>query len=103
MSVKDKNEGIYNGSNWGGVSKHERADGTHLTMNLVVNVVYANWKENYCARAYVTYNYNGFTYTVYDEGFSSRSVAYVAQRVVENPNEPQAAKDYCQHRILDNL
>ena len=103
MSVKDKNEGIYNGSNWGGVSKHERADGAHLTMNLVVNVVYANWKENYCARAYVTYNYNGFTYTVYDEGFSSRSVAYVAQRVVENPNEPQAAKDYCQHRILDNL
>ena len=103
MSVKDKNEGVYNGSNWGGVSKHESADGTHLTMNLVVNIDYANWKEEYCARAYITYNYNGFTYTVYDEGFSSRSVAFVAQKVVENTNEPQAAREYCQSQILDNL
>ena len=103
MSVKDKNEGVYNGSNWGGVSKHESADGTHLTMNLVVNIDYANWKEEYCARAYITYNYNGFTYTVYDEGFSSRSVAFVAQKVVENPNEPQVAREYCQSQILDNL
>ena len=103
MSVKEKNEGVYNGSNWGGVSKHESADGTHLTMNLVVNVLHANWQEEYCARAYITYNYNGFIYTVYDEGFSSRSVAFVAQKVVENPNEPQAARDYCNQQILDNI
>ncbi len=103
MSVKEKNDGVYNGSNWGGVSKHESADGTHLTMNLVVNVLHANWQEEYCARAYITYNYNGFTYTVYDEGFSSRSVAFVAQKVVENPNEPQSARDYCRQQILDNI
>lgn len=104
MSVKSKNSAaVYDGSNWGGVTKHESADGTHLTFNLVVNVLPENWREEYCARAYITYNYCGFEYTVYDEAFSTRSVAYLAQKVVESPSETQAAKDYCQSEILDIL
>ena len=104
MSVKSKNSAaVYDGSNWGGVTKHESADGTHLTFNLVVNVLPENWMEEYCARAYITYNYCGFEYTVYDEAFSTRSVAYLAQKVVESPSETQAAKDYCQSEILDIL
>ncbi len=104
MSVKEKNSAaVYDGTNWGGVSKHEGADGTHLTFNLVVNVKPENWSKDYCARAYVKYNYNGFEYTVYDEAFSARSVAHIARQVVDSASESPAAKDYCQSVILDNL
>ena len=103
ISVKDNNSGTFDGLNWKGVSVHTNVDGTFLTMNLVVNVLPENWKKDYCARAYITYNYNGFMYTVYDESYSSRSVAYVAQQVVDNPNETRQARDYCQSVILDNL
>ncbi|MBQ6380538.1 MAG: hypothetical protein IJJ41_02910 [Clostridia bacterium] len=104
MSVKEKNSApVYDGTNWGGVTKHETADGTQLTFNLVVQVKPENWREDYCARAYITYTYNGFSYTVYDEAFSSRSVEYLARQIIANPNEPQQAKDYCQNVILKNL
>lgn len=104
MSVKEKNAApVYDGTNWGGITKHEAQDGTHLSFNLVVNVLPENWKEEYCARAYIIYRFNGVEYTVYDEAFSARSVEYIARQVVANPNESQQAREYCQNVILDNL
>ena len=103
MSLKDKNSGAFDGGNWSGVSKHESADGTHFTMNLVLNLIPENWTKDYCARAYITYTYNGYSYTVYDEGYSSRSVEYVARQVVDNPSESQQARDFCQNTILDTI
>jgi len=104
MSVKEKNSApVYDGSNWGGITTHTTPEGTQLSFNLVVNVKPSNWTSDYCARAYITYDYNGFEYTVYDEAFSSRSVQYIAQCVVNNPAESQEARDYCQHTILDNI
>ncbi|MBR2591112.1 MAG: hypothetical protein IKE65_09370 [Clostridia bacterium] len=101
MSLKDKNNTAFNGSNWSGATKHEEADGTYFTMNLVVSVKPENWTKDYCARAYITYTYNGVSYTVYDEMYSSRSVEYIARQVVNNPAETQQARDYCQHNIID--
>ena len=86
-----------------GVSVHKEVDATQLTMNLVINVLAANWTKEYCARGYITYRYNGFEYTVYDEGFSSRSVEEVAQAVVENPDEAPAARAFCENVLLDNI
>lgn len=103
VSVKDKNSGLFTGSNWVGVSVHEREDGIHLSMNLVVSVKPENWTKDYCARAYITYTVNGYSYTVYDEAYSSRSVEYVARQVIENPDETPQAKEYCQKNILNNI
>ena len=104
MSVKEKNSAaVYDGTNWGGITKHEEADGTQLTFNLVIPVKPSNWTYEYCARAYITYEYNGEEFTVYDEAYSSRSVEYIARQVVNNPNEPQEARDYCENVILKNL
>ena len=103
MHITEKNSGVLSGNNWSGLSVHEGDDGTQLTMNLVINVCPANWSKAYCARAFITYDYNGFTYTVYDEGFSSRSVEEVAQAVVANPAETQAAREYCDSIILENI
>ena len=105
MSVKDNNldKGTFNGSNWTGVTAHadETLGGTTLTYNLVVNVKAYNWSENYCARAYVVYNYNGHEYTVYDNQFSSRSVEYIANAVVQNTDvETPKVINYCQTKIL---
>lgn len=101
VSVKDKNEGTFYGSNWSGVTYHD-ADDT-MTFNLVIKVKAMNWEEDYCARAYMTYNYNGFEFTVYDSDFSSRSVENIAKAVIADENEPQSAKDFCKNKILDNL
>lgn len=103
MSVKEKNTGVYNGLNWGGVSKHDTDEGTQLTYNLVVKVKPENWAKNYCARAYITYNYRGIEYTVYDAQYSERSVEYVANCIIASSAEKQQAKDYCQSVILDNM
>ena len=105
ISVANRNEsaGVYDGSNWNGVSKHETAGGTFLTFNIVINVSYSNWSKPFSARAYTKYNYNGFEYLVYDNDYSSRSVEYIANQVVNNPEESQAARDYCQKVILDNI
>ena len=104
MSVKERNSAaVYDGSNWGGISKHEEADGIHLSFNLVIGVAQANWTKDYCARAYITYRINGMEFTVYDEAFSSRSVAYIARQVIANESEPLRARQYCQTQIIDKL
>ena len=104
MSVADNNTeaGPFDGTNWTGVTAHadETLGGTTLTFNLLVNVKAYNWTSDYCARAYVTYNYHGHQYTVYDNQFSSRSVEYVARAVVDNPDETLKVRDFCQNKIL---
>ena len=101
MSVVSKNTGTYDGSNWEGVTYHEE-DNT-LTFNLVINVKAMNWEKDYCARAYITYTYNGYTFTVYDEEYATRSVADIATAVVNSPTETQEAKSFCERKILDNI
>ena len=103
MSVLDSNTGIYNGTNWVGISKHESADGVQLTCNLLIDVAFENWKKQISARPYITYRYQGMEFTVYDSEITSRSVEYIASMVVQNPNESQAAIDYCGSVILKNL
>lgn len=106
MSVASNNseKGNYDGSNWVGVSTHDDStysDGKALTFNLVVKVKAYNWAKDYCARAYITYNYNGQSYTVYDSDFSSRSVVSIAQQVVNNDDETERVRNYCQNKILN--
>ncbi len=101
MSVVSKNTGEFDGTNWNGVTYHS-ADNT-LTFNLVINVKAQNWKDDYCARAYVTYRYKGYEFTVYDEGYAGRSVYYLAEQVVNSPTETEQAKTLCQNKILSNV
>lgn len=103
MSVAENNSalGPYDGTNWSGVS-HHTSNGDVLTFNLVVRIKAHNWNTDYCARAYLTYIYNGHTYTVYDSDFSSRSVVTIATAVVGSSSETETAKKYCQNKILDN-
>ena len=104
VSIPARNQGAGDISNWNGVSVHnDTFGGSTLTFNLLIKVKAINWDNEYCARAYVTYTQNGFTYTVYDNGFASRSVADIARAVVASDTETQEAKDYCQTKILDNL
>lgn len=103
MSVAENNSalGPYDGTNWSGVS-HHTSNGDVLTFNLVVRIKAHNWNTDYCARAYLTYIYNGHTYTVYDSDFSSRSVVTIATAVVGSSSETETAKRYCQNKILNN-
>lgn len=103
VAKRNENSGVYNGHNWGGVTKHDTMDGTFLTFNIVIMASYSDWTKPFSARAYTKYNYNGFEYTVYDSEYSSRSVEYIANQVVANPKEPQTARDYCRSVILDNI
>lgn len=100
-SIVSKNTGTFDGTNWNGVTYHS-TDNT-LTFNLVINVKAQNWKNDYCARAYVTYRYKGYEFTVYDEGYSGRSVYYLAEQVVNSPTETEQAKAFCQNKILSNV
>ena len=52
-------------------------------------------------RPYIVYTYAGETFTVYDEIYASRSVDYVAQRIVDSPLERADVKAYIQTKILD--
>ena len=101
ISVKSKNTGAFDGSNWSGLTYH--SEEKTLTYNLVINVKACNWAEDYCARAYVTYSYKGFSYTVYDSAYSSRSVEFIANEVINSPTESEQAKEYCRAKILSNL
>ena len=104
ISVPARNAGKGNISDWSGVTVHDDSfGGSTLTFNLLLKIKAKNWNKDYCARAYVTYTQNGFTYTVYDNDYASRSVADIARAVVESDTETQEAKDYCQTKILDNL
>ncbi len=73
---------------------------SYYTYNIVINVAQDNWDTHYCARGYIHYNYNGESYTVYDQTFSSRSVHYIAQCVSENPNESVFLRNYVNSKIL---
>ena len=83
------------------ITKHTTAQGTQLTFNMAINVKPENWSEDYCARAYITYRFNGFTYTVYDEAYSSRSVEYLARQALVNEEESAQVKEYCSDVLLD--
>lgn len=105
MSVAGNNftkNGAYNGSNWSGVSTHTTDDGTALTFNLVLKIKAYNWTRDYCAKAYITYNYHGYTYTVYDSEWSYRNVVNIASSVVANTEETLKVRNYCQNKILKN-
>ena len=106
MSVASNNaaNGNYDGSNWAGVSTHDDTytDGTALTFNLVIKIKAYNWTKDYCARAYITYTYNGHSYTVYDSDYASRNVLEIAEQVVDNEDETLRVRNYCQSKILNN-
>ena len=101
MSVKAKNSGTFNGENWSGLTYHE--ENNTFTYNIVINVKAQNWERDYCARAYVTYHYNGYDFTVYDSEYAYRNVADLARQVVASESETEAAKDFCRHKILENI
>ena len=73
------------------------------TFNLVIKNKFTNWDKTYVARAYVTYTYDGRTFTVYDEDYSARSTAEVARKIVESEFERTEVKEYIQAHILDRL
>ena len=104
ISVPERNADAGDISNWSGVTVHDDSfGGSTLTFNLLLKIKAKNWNKDYCARAYVTYNQNGFTYTVYDNAYTSRSVADIARAVIASDSETQEAKEYCQTKIIDNL
>ena len=55
------------------------------------------------SKAYVTYTYDGRTFTVYDEDYSARSTAEVARKIVESEFERTEVKEYIQAHIIDRL
>ncbi len=72
---------------------HPQSDGsTVYTFNLKFNNKKEDWNKHYAVRSYVTYNFDGVSVTVYDRTYSSRSSAYIAKCVMENPNELESAK-----------
>ena len=56
-----------------GYSSHNIGGNCYLTFNLVIGVAKSNWEKQYCARPYIEYKYRGQTYTVYDNGTSSKN------------------------------
>lgn len=105
MSVRDNNMDkghlpAFDGSNWTGVTLHSFDGINVLTFNLVIKIKAYNWCEDYCARAFITYNYNGFEYTVYDNDMSLNSVEFIAQQVVDDAGASEFAQNYCQNKIL---
>lgn len=71
-------------SEGGNYTEHTTEGGTVYTFNLVINVNKMNWGSHYAARSYITYDYNGREYTVYDSSYSSRSVNWIAQMIYDN-------------------
>ena len=102
LSLAEKNaaNGVFTGHNWGGLSAHEEADGTHLTFNIVIAVERYNWTEEYCVRPYITYKVGEMEVTLYDDVFSSRSVQQIAESVSKNTGESAKARAYC-NQLLD--
>lgn len=80
----------------------------YVTFNLVIRVYERYYERFYASRAYITYEYLGRQFTIYDaasdgsEICSSRSVYYVAQKAMENPQETEANKDYIYRHILSS-
>lgn len=73
------------------------------TYNLVVRIKNTNWQKQYAVRSFITYNYMGESVTVYDDMATSRSVEYIAQRIVESDSEKEEVKNFFQNKILDYL
>ena len=73
---------------------HPTDEGDVYTFNLVLNLKRANWNTHYAARSYITYVLNGVEVTVYDMTYSSRTANYIAQCVVNNPQESPTARTY---------
>lgn len=71
---------------------HPVANGSVYTFNLVLNIKRANWDQHVAVRGYITYELDGLTVTVYDKTYSSRSAQYVAECVMNNPNELEYAR-----------
>ncbi len=77
-------------------------NGDTYTYNIVINVSDTNWQAHYAARAFITYNYGGYEFTVYDDTYSSRTVKCIAERATASTSsETQTVKDYLQSKILN--
>ncbi|MBR0415117.1 MAG: hypothetical protein IJI67_08615 [Clostridia bacterium] len=79
----------------GHYSIYTTESGTDIyTYNLVLKLKRANWDTHYAARSYVTYSIDGMEVTVYDSSYSSRTVLYIAQQAVNNPQESPNTRAY---------
>ncbi|MBR2591200.1 MAG: hypothetical protein IKE65_09810 [Clostridia bacterium] len=87
----------------GRYTDHRTETGTVRTFNLVIQANRASWSYNFIARPYIIYRFAGELYTVYDSMYAYRSVEYIANCVMQNPNEPAWVKEYVQNRILNVL
>ncbi|MBR0415361.1 MAG: hypothetical protein IJI67_09875 [Clostridia bacterium] len=81
-------------------TSHQTAQGEVKTFNIVLDINQGNWGKNYIARPYIIYQYAGEQFTVYDAMYSSRSVNYIAEKVLQSPTERQSVKDYIQGKIF---
>ena len=111
-SVKDANNGVFDGSNWSGVTLRNNNGTNTLTFNLLIAVYAKNWNRAYAARPYLTYRYNGVEYTIYDQGttvgatgrtYSCASVAYIATIATNNIFEPESTRTYLQNKVVNHL
>ncbi|MBR0414285.1 MAG: hypothetical protein IJI67_04355 [Clostridia bacterium] len=84
----------------GKYSKFTTAAGEVRTFNIVINAKKAHWGLNFIARPYIVYTFAGETFTVYDMMYSSRSVNYIAEKVLLSPTESKYVKDYINSKIF---
>ena len=98
-------DGNYSGSSV--ENTQQLASAKYVTFNLVIRINQDNYKRYYAARPYITYEYLGKEFTLYDaddEGnsiCSSRSVYYVASKAVKNLEETEANREYITKHILN--
>ena len=85
----------------GKYTDHTAEESSVRTFNLVIRIEKENWGYNYLVRPYITYNFAGVSFTVYDSMFAARSVDYVAQKIMASSSEPQFVKNYVQSKIID--
>lgn len=96
--------GEYTGSSINSTQK--LATASYVTYNLVIRVIQENYKRFYAVRPFVTYEYLGKEFTLYDTdesenpACSSRSVYYVAERAARNPAELEENREYINNHIL---
>lgn len=89
----------YSVKSGGNYTIHE--DGAY-TFNLVLDIDKSNWDCRYAVKSYIKYTYGGKSYTVYDNVYSSRSVKWIAEQVVNSPLESGALKQYFENKILNS-
>lgn len=81
----------------------QTAQGEVWTFNLVIPVKLENWTEEYVARPYIIYNFAGETFSVYDDIYTSKSVAYIAQAICASQQESDYNKNFFKSKIIDVL